>query len=375
MFSVADQEAFSIRWAIARGLDADPLVGASRSTVLAVNSVRASLESKAAEAEADESGSACARHRAATELRNWTNCGSGRAAGDLRNRLVTMAEWLEEEIPGSSRSNVGELMRRIERRVATLYRLAAKGLLPRGLPDVEHEAVITDLATGFLRQFRVDAWTEIGPQGFESRVTLRFKRCSLSPDMIAQVPYILFHEVACHAFQSAWLPDRANVDQTCPWTEGWMDTLAFEAAKLWSRPSPRADEWLAFTGKRAIDAMGEYHRNRYKVHDNLLQPRAWDLEAASLAFDRLVELLRGRSRSARYAVFRIVKFSVYANLLITNSGEREQLGLLLGSLLGERRLSKASGLRASKAARETQEFLIHQNPGRLISGLGTVLQE
>jgi hypothetical protein len=64
-----------------------------------------------------------------------------------------------------------------------------------------------------------------------SIVRLGFRDDSFDWLSACQLPYILAHELLCHAFQgigSTYYEEcsRSMVDTTCAWSEGWMDVLA-----------------------------------------------------------------------------------------------------------------------------------------------------
>ncbi|MCA1706656.1 MAG: hypothetical protein LC808_26685 [Actinobacteria bacterium] len=60
-----------------------------------------------------------------------------------------------------------------------------------------------------------------------SEVTLTLVPPRLGPPSWASVPYLLCHELVCHASQAA------DADSTDPFTEGWMDMVALELHDRW----------------------------------------------------------------------------------------------------------------------------------------------
>ena len=117
--------------------------------------------------------------------------------------------------------------------------------------------------------------------------------------------------------------------------------------------------------------MNAYHAERYKPYGTLLDHHAKDLEAAKLAFERLLKALQGRSRTSRYAAMSIMKFSVYGNLLIESDDDRRELGVTLAWLMA----GEMAEERRDKAAKATREFLFHRDPSRLLGDLRATLAE
>lgn len=68
-----------------------------------------------------------------------------------------------------------------------------------------------------------------------SVVTLSVRDDRLNRSAICRLPYVLMHELLCHAYQSISQDDRQqpreDVDNNSAWTEGWMDSLAVIATE------------------------------------------------------------------------------------------------------------------------------------------------
>jgi hypothetical protein len=78
------------------------------------------------------------------------------------------------------------------------------------------------------------------------------------------LPYLLLHEILCHAFQSLDKPEvRRNAPASDAWSEGWMDALAFQLSLEWLKDHDKT----AFIGsdeyRDATDKIDELHKARY----------------------------------------------------------------------------------------------------------------
>lgn len=72
-----------------------------------------------------------------------------------------------------------------------------------------------------LGAFGVSGKTKPGVPGRDAVVTLRRVPDQLGPPSWASIPYVLCHELLCHASQAA-----SSSDALDPFTEGWMDEVA-----------------------------------------------------------------------------------------------------------------------------------------------------
>jgi hypothetical protein len=103
------------------------------------------------------------------------------------------------------------------------------------------------------------------------------------------IAYTLYHELVCHIFQGARSSARLeDAHPTCHWSEGWMDTIAFDLVADWD-DAPRA--WLPLRGENARGEIRRFHEERYvnppllKGNDRKRRQRARD------AYRKLAEVL------------------------------------------------------------------------------------
>ncbi|MEY2758842.1 MAG: hypothetical protein RIR33_2620 [Pseudomonadota bacterium] len=90
---------------------------------------------------------------------------------------------------------------------------------------------------------------------------------------LAATPYILAHEVICHASQNVLginaRADREPADASCPWSEGWMDCVAIDAVNdvLTARKRKGFPVWIAEEAAGCWEAATEAHDSRYRQID------------------------------------------------------------------------------------------------------------
>ena len=145
-----------------------------------------------------------------------------------------------------------------------------------------------------------------------------------------QLPYVLAHELVCHAYQGIAAPVhglRVVADGTCAWTEGWMDVLAFWAAEKWLVQT-NDPEWVTMeSGTLQKEFVGR-HARRVKPNGNLSNWERIRRMAAQEAVDHLLGEMRkfyrepNRERKARDRVY---SFSLNLNALRMSQQARNQL--------------------------------------------------
>ena len=133
----------------------------------------------------------------------------------------------------------------IEARVQQLY--VVEGGLPNDL----------DLKVTYVTAFAVDT-RDFDPFcingnaiiGKSPRVVeLTLKARALTSRDLWHIALTIHHELICHIFQGARSNERLrDAHPTCHWSEGWMDTLAFDLVLNWDE-APLA--WLPLRGENA----------------------------------------------------------------------------------------------------------------------------
>ena len=65
------------------------------------------------------------------------------------------------------------------------------------------------------------------------------------------------------------LAQLPNAPASCHWTEGWMDTLAFDLVEDWVTLDEAPRDWLPLRGSDARGACWGFHDHRYKAPSKL----------------------------------------------------------------------------------------------------------
>lgn len=91
------------------------------------------------------------------------------------------------------------------------------------------------------------------------------------------LPYVLVHELLCHAYQGLHGSGREPVDKECGWSEGWMDALASWYTEDWLAASSGASvaAWVRDHRKDLMAATSSLHENRI-TRDGTLSVEARD---------------------------------------------------------------------------------------------------
>lgn len=142
-------------------------------------------------------------------------------------------------------------------------------------------------------------------------VNLILKEGTITSRDLWHIAYTLYHELVCHTFQGARsTAHQENAHPTCHWSEGWMDTLAFDLVADWT-DAPLS--WLPLRGENARGEVRRFHEERYvkslKGDDRKRRQRARD------AFRKLAEILSHNRLciSEAEAQERVRRFSLIAN--------------------------------------------------------------
>jgi hypothetical protein len=199
-------------------------------------------------------------------------------------------------------------------------------------------------------QFNVSGFCEVEQQdpALTSFVVLCFKANAFNLATMCSLPYILAHEVVCHAYQTLREGRREIPDGKCLWSEAWMDRFAYELTERWLddpafappsstdrssgavKTSTRFPEW-AQTDKLDVKTQAHLiHEFRYVPRSKLLAEQAQELNAARDAFRRLREHW---SDSAPLERNRITRFSALLNACDTTNQLRAGIVTRLGIIL------------------------------------------
>jgi hypothetical protein len=194
---------------------------------------------------------------------------------------------------------------------------------------------------------------------------------------VSVVTLKLFHELVCHAFQGLLPPprtasvkktERTSAEETCSWTEGWMDRVAVQLAYRWVRTSRSARPWFQYREADAREKIEDIHKARSEISASLKGMALTHRRAALHAFDQLQRGLSG-FRPARVARS-LIDFSLAVNLFNVESRSggvtwRERLLALL-----EVRLSVPGSERYDDAISACRVFVERGDISNLLNALG-----
>src|SRR6516162_1367914 len=139
----------------------------------------------------------------------------------------------------------------IETRVRTILTTCAR-MPPGSSPVIQYETTLTNDTVG-VTAFCVNGQANITRS--PRVITVVMRTGGITARCLWHIAYTLHHELVCHAFQGALASRRVpNAHATCHWTEGWMDTVAFDLVSDWLADPTLPRAWLPLGGE---DARGE----------------------------------------------------------------------------------------------------------------------
>jgi len=158
------------------------------------------------------------------------------------------------------------------------------GLGPAALPAITYDTSLTEFVDEFL-PFHVSGASSITVS--PRIVDLIVEDRHLDATDVVDLAYVIHHELICHAFQTSVRYVRPrNASESCYWSEGWMDTLAFERTKEWL--NAKADFWRPMSVNDAIARATAYHQHRYGPGSKLGVSHTTRRRMAREAVSRLV---------------------------------------------------------------------------------------
>ena len=166
-------------------------------------------------------------------------------------------------------------------------------------------------------------------------------------DSLCQLPYVLMHELLCHAFQGLVGQGRRAASTGCGWSEGWMDALAVRLLAFWLEGEVEgAPRWFLEEPHVVLRAGSRLHDRRREPQSGLQPTDLSQRRAMHAAAYRLERMLRGDNIRGGHALVRLVNFSLRLNLHAVPQRERndtiDRLALALELYHGER-LSRVVG--------------------------------
>ncbi|WP_315772313.1 MULTISPECIES: hypothetical protein [unclassified Bradyrhizobium] len=228
------------------------------------------------------------------------------------------------------------------------------------------ESTHRDQDADLFREFNISGFCDvIQDEALTSYVVLSIKQGTFDWTAMCGVPYIFAHEVMCHAFQSLHSRVRAIADGKCLWSEAWMDRLAFEMCKHWLERPPRTfPKWFLADVLEIEDQASAIHKFRYTPRGCLTDDEAKEFKRARDAF-RLLRDNWSCNEKIDLLAHRAVRFSTCLNASDADNEDREDVAILLGSLLGQ----DAEPFRAEAALHSCSEFLTDGSVFNLLANL------
>lgn len=193
-----------------------------------------------------------------------------------------------DEEQGSAVGGVLELIKLIESHVRRI--LEATASLPSGRDPVIRYPIRVTQDDDALAPIGVCGLTNI--KQVPREVTIVLKASEITSRDLLRLAYTLHHELICHAFQAALASgDLPNAHASCHWTEGWMDTLAFDVVCDWARNPVEADTWVRLRGEDAKGELRHCHDVRYTKSTDLKPADVKARRCAREAYRRLAVAL------------------------------------------------------------------------------------
>jgi hypothetical protein len=258
----------------------------------------------------------------------------------------------------------------VVRRVRELYAHqlpVGGGNLPR--PSCSAQCVRRDSQHGYFGVgFAVNALTKVRAKDIV--VSVELKPDSLDIAGAVQTLYLLVHETVCHAYQSLNDVNRRNSDDTCAWSDGWMDALAWRLTELWiERDSTQLPAWMADTPEDGKHWCRTFHDRRY-AEPRCAHLRPSDMAERTLArrsFHMLCSLWDDAlPPGGDIENHRATKFSVLLNHCAVADHDRRLLIAELNTALTRRRARRVD------IAGACSDFLDHCDPDKLREDLHTL---
>ena len=229
-------------------------------------------------------------------------------------------------------AEIYELFGLIDRHVLSLYRDAAGNF---AAPEIwleigyHHEDEIADVmdASALSGASRIADQADL----IVSVVTLGVRDHGLDWRSLCQLPYILMHELVCHAYQGAASTGRTAVDASCAWSEGWMDALAAIQIEAWLEGRRKKPGWVEMNAAAIKRATAGLHERRYQRQSSLRPFILSQRVAARDGFAALVEAFRGADTRLDRALARATRFSGRLNLESMAQEDRTKLVARLAS--------------------------------------------
>lgn len=176
-----------------------------------------------------------------------------------------------------------------------------------------------------------------------SVVTLSVRDDAFDWDCACHLPYVLAHELVCHAYQGTAVADgaepRLQVDGSCAWSEGWMDVIALWLVEGWVRGDQEGKPaWIVQEATDVLRACSALNARRIGAQATLPPIQRGRRIYARRAVDRLrAELDRFGDGDGDAGMVggrnRVLAFSLALNALRLPQSDRDRVVDALGVAL------------------------------------------
>jgi hypothetical protein len=199
------------------------------------------------------------------------------------------------------------------------------------------------------KAFNVSGFCEVlNDQAVTSVIGLVIKEGAFDWTALCALPYLLTHEVICHAYQDLHHCERSSADEKCLWSEGWMDRLAYMLVHDWTKGNGKRQfpSWLLVDGINVTEQTNAIHHWRYQPRNSLRTSEAEQLNEARRTFDLLVQLWHPKRllESRPLEQHAIAKFSTALNACHVANQLREDIVIKLRGLLRTKNIKAETAL-------------------------------
>jgi hypothetical protein len=221
-----------------------------------------------------------------------------------------------------------------------------------------------------LKEFHVNGWTDVRGRDKGALVGLEVEDRALNWSTLCQSLYVLMHEYVCHAFQGVCSTERCNADETCSWSDGWMDAFAWCLLERWLEGDHSSlPQWLQRDLVALKDHCQSLHLRRYQGGQgpSMTEVHLVRRVNARKAFYALERGMAGPRSRRLLASRRASAFSVQYNVAGVSRDQRDEICALLEAGLCQH--GETQSVCTAAVAHACNAFVAHGDPGELASQL------
>lgn len=280
--------------------------------------------------ELDPSGMKPLLDRLKNFIRDASNISCDVCAGSSERICRPTTEYREVVDQGHCLSLVREIYTLVENHVRKKYIAICE--------SADHQPEIR-LSVGYrqesprgtlVEEFHIEGETSLNRRRESADVTITLKLHDCGWNALLLLPYVIAHELTCHAFQSCapGSGPRENAGKCCPWSEGWMDALAGdEVNAMLTGLSPVLPSWLRLSLAQVTTKTAAYRNARCSARPDVTEKVAESRRFGADGYDSLRQAFAmkqglGKAEAAKACVDGV---SLRLNAERMNRTERERL--------------------------------------------------